>query len=402
MAELHSVVLTRLPPFPPTAGVPLRVAGNIKALAQLGPVDLVTVGPERSSDQPPFVRSVHQFRRGAGGRVAAISGWWRRSGLALHPFAAELHLAPVLEQVSQLLAGSPRSLVLLEEAWFAPYLDDLRGLGPAIVYSAHNVEALLRAEITGAHQVGALRRVRRRLIVRRVIDLERRMVSGADQVWACSGADAEHLHRLYGRSSGVHVIPNAVDTAAFAPVRRSRESTAAPARNVTYVGDLGYQPNDDAARWLATSIMPLVWEHDDEVALHLVGRGPSADLVELSSRDPRIVVTGEVADLTPWLARAGVMGVALRLGSGTRLKLLEAFAAGVPVVSTTKGAEGLDVTDGAELLLADDARSLAAALLRVWDDPDRARSRAAAALALVERDYDHASIARLVARALTS
>lgn len=138
-------------------------------------------------------------------------------------------------------------------------------------------------------------------------------------------------------------MPNAVDVDAYAPARQEQEATfdlEAPVE-LLYMGSFGCQPNVDAALELVEEILPALRRLGARARLTLVGRGPTPEMERLAADDPDIEVTGSVPSMLPFLFRPGLMPVPLRQGSGTRLKVLEAFAAGCAVVSTAKGVEGI-------------------------------------------------------------
>jgi glycosyltransferase involved in cell wall biosynthesis len=162
--------------------------------------------------------------------------------------------------------------------------------------------------------------------------------------------------------SNVTVIPNTYPR----PERPVGNPAAAGPPVLLFQGSLHYPPNIDAAQWLATSIAPLVRAVVPAAEVRLVGR-PAVSITQLH-REGVLTVVGEVPSMDEELARATVAVVPVRFGSGTRVKILESFAHRVPVVSTTLGAEGLDVEDGVHLLLADEPEELAAAAVRLLGD----------------------------------
>jgi glycosyltransferase involved in cell wall biosynthesis len=180
--------------------------------------------------------------------------------------------------------------------------------------------------------------------------------------------------------AGLRIVPNTVEVPA-AVRRRPR----APALRLLFVGNLGYEPNVDAAIWLAREIVPRLRAGGLPAELRLAGSHPAAAVAALAA--PNVELCADPADLAPHYAWADVALAPLRAGGGTRIKILEAFAARVPVVATAIGAEGLAVRDGEHLLIAGDAASLAAACRRLHDDADLVRHLAANALDLVRRRY---------------
>jgi glycosyltransferase involved in cell wall biosynthesis len=150
---------------------------------------------------------------------------------------------------------------------------------------------------------------------------------------------------------------------------------------------MDWLPNEDAIQYFTREIMPLVKERVPDVTLTVVGRNPYASLVELSKRDPSIIVTGRVEDVRPYMDGAAAYVVPIRVGGGTRLKIYEAMAMEQPIVSTTIGAEGLPVRDGAHLLLADTPQEFAAAVVRVLTDKHLAGALGAGAARLVREEF---------------
>ena len=157
--------------------------------------------------------------------------------------------------------------------------------------------------------------------------------------------------------------------------------------NIVFTGSMDWLPNEDAMQYFIREVLPLVRKEIPEVTLTVVGRNPYASLVELSKSDQSIVVTGRVDDVRPYMDKAAVYVVPIRIGGGTRLKIYEAMSMGKPVVSTTVGAEGLPVTNNQELVLADSAPEFAAALIRLFRDRDWAAELGGRAAKLVREKF---------------
>ncbi len=155
---------------------------------------------------------------------------------------------------------------------------------------------------------------------------------------------------------------------------------------------MGWHPNADAMIYFCQDILPAVQNDFPDLQLYIVGLHPPEQVKALGKR-PNIYVTGFVPDVRPYIADASVYIVPLRAGSGTRLKILEALAMGKAVVSTHIGAEGLDVTDGRHLLLANQPQEFAARICELLRDPSRRRMLGQAGRALVEEIYDWQAVA---------
>jgi glycosyltransferase involved in cell wall biosynthesis len=175
----------------------------------------------------------------------------------------------------------------------------------------------------------------------------------------------------------VVVAPNGVDPDALTPTP--------PGAAALFVGLLSYAPNRDAMTWFARDVLPHLGADGPDVLV--AGRDPGPELSALAARAPRLRLLGFVPDLAPLYARAGVFVNPMRGGGGTRLKMLEAMAAGKAVVSTTIGAEGLALTPGRDVVVADRPQEFAAAVRALRADPARAARLGRAARALVEARY---------------
>jgi glycosyltransferase involved in cell wall biosynthesis len=178
----------------------------------------------------------------------------------------------------------------------------------------------------------------------------------------------------------VEVVPNGVDLDVFRPSPTPPEPCS-----VVFNGILDYRPNLDAATHLVDEIWPRVQRHSPGARLTIVGRGHPGDLRRL--RRPGVAVTGEVPDVRPYLEQAAVVAVPVRMGGGTRLKVLEGLAVAKPMVSTTLGCEGVRVRDAEHLLVADGADAFAAAIGRLFAHPGLGDALGSAGRGLVEREY---------------
>lgn len=193
-----------------------------------------------------------------------------------------------------------------------------------------------------------------------------------DRVWVCSPGDRDALARRFPRLD-VGVLPNVVDT----PRVPAPAPSPSGARRLLFVGALAYYPNIDAALILADEVMPrLEALAPGRFAVDVVGRGAPRWLARRLARAPGVTFHGEVPAMGPRYAAATAVVVPLRAGGGTRLKILEALAYGVPVVATTVAAVGLDLSPGEHLAVADRPDDVARACLAVADDPDGARAQA--------------------------
>src|SRR5262249_21774112 len=202
--------------------------------------------------------------------------------------------------------------------------------------------------------------------------------------------------RLYPdvRVKPMWVIPTGVDTEYFAPVTASASEP-----RLVFTGSMDWLPNEDAMRFFCHEVLPLIRAEEPRTRLAIVGRTPTAAVRALA--DEHIEVTGTVADIRPFMRKATVYVVPLRIGGGTRLKIFEAMAMGQAVVSTTVGAEGLPVVDGEHAIIADGPRAFADAVVSLLRDARRRQALAAAARKLVVEHYGWSRAAEVLDAALT-
>jgi glycosyltransferase involved in cell wall biosynthesis len=164
-------------------------------------------------------------------------------------------------------------------------------------------------------------------------------------------------------------VPTGVDTEFFRP---SGEEIVNP-HGLVFTGSMDWLPNEDGIRYFVDEILPLIKQRIPDVTLTVVGRNPYPSLVELSKSNDSIVVTGRVDDVRPFMERAAVYIVPLRVGGGTRLKIFEAMAMERAIVSTTIGAEGLPIRHGEDLIVEDTPEGFANSVVRLFQDQDLAR-----------------------------
>jgi glycosyltransferase involved in cell wall biosynthesis len=354
--------------LPANSGVRQRMLHLARQLAAVADVEVVALGePETEADEPFVLRHVGSHRPPLRALPLAI----RRTYMEAKLRPEALAFSATQNGWSTVQAEFPYTVAAAARA------------GVPLVLDAHNVESdALRSLAEDEPQF--VHRLRWRWEAAKTAQLERRAVGAADAVCATSDEDAAVLER-YGARRLV-VVPNGVDTSAV------EHRLPARARRLLYIGHFGYRPNVRAAEELVTEVFPRVRESVPDATLQLVGREASHALGRLAG--PVVHVAGDVEEVLPHLRAAGAFVVPLRSGGGTRLKVLEAMASGVPVVATRFGVAGLSVRDGEHVLLADSSADLAAATSKLLRDDALARRLSLAARELVERRYDWREVAR--------
>jgi glycosyltransferase involved in cell wall biosynthesis len=294
------------------------------------------------------------------------------------PYAIARYDSPALREEVRRLAGAADLIVC---DFLFPSLNVPDGLPAPAVLFQHNVEAMIWERHAAVPQ-NPLRRAYMRLQWQRMLRYERRECQRFAHVIAVSEIDAQLMRRSYGVAS-VGDVPTGVDLEYFKP-----SGPRPQGRELVFVGSMDWMPNDDGIRWFAAEVFARVRERVADARLTVVGRSPSSAMRELAASDPAIEVTGTVPDVRPYLERAAISVVPLRVGGGTRLKIYEAMAMGAPVVATSIGAEGLPLRSGEHLLIADGVADQVAAITSILTDRARAGQLAESALRYV---HEHCS-----------
>ncbi|HHJ1527445.1 TPA: glycosyltransferase family 4 protein [Pseudomonas aeruginosa] len=299
---------------------------------------------------------------------------------APYPLLASVNgLSAELQRTATELLREPWDVVQVEHSYsFQPYERPLRDAGQPFVLTEHNVESSLGAATYDRLPGWALPFVR--YDQWRYRRWERRVMSQAAAVVAVTEKDARQLGAMLGRP--VPVVVNGVDCEHFAAARPTPE-----AQRVLFLGNYEYAPNVDAVEWMLDEILPRVWAHCPEARMSVCGYALPADWAQRWS-DPRIEWQGFVPDLLQLQSSSSVFLAALRHGGGSKLKVLEALAAGLPLASTAQGVSGLELRDGEDYLGGETAEQLANAVVRLLQDPAQARSLGENGRAYVRRAHD--------------
>ncbi len=279
------------------------------------------------------------------------------------PDPPDLHIrGPASDSLLETLRGRSKTvayeIIWAEHSYLYPLAERCSQIFPGsrIIVNAHNIEfELKRSQASG--RADWLGRIWLHENSRLYHQIETRMVRRADSVLCCSEADATRIRDAQSARAAILVVPNGIDTDHF------RRSSATPDPNrLLFTGTAGYAPNDDAVRWLLTDVFPAVRKGCPQAELVLAGRNADRNWGTLVEDGARVQIVCGPADMRPLLQNAMVAIVPLRQGSGTRFKILEAMSMGLPVVSTSLGAEGLPVTHGENILIADTSNELAASV----------------------------------------
>ncbi|MGH9907684.1 MAG: glycosyltransferase [Pyrinomonadaceae bacterium] len=272
--------------------------------------------------------------------------------------------------------------------FLAPAINVPRSLSCPSILFQHNVEAMIWKRHFEV-QSSPIKKIYLRQQWRKMERFEKEMCGRFDAVIAVSVEDRNQMQEEYGVNA-VFEVPTGVDTDFFAPSGKENMDPY----NVVFTGSMDWLPNEDAISYYTDQILPIIRRSIPDVTLTVVGRNPYPSLLELSRRDPSIVVTGRVEDVRPYMERAAAYVVPLRIGGGTRLKIFEAMAMEKAVVSTSVGAEGLPVIDGRELRIGDTPETFAASVVDLLTKPEAAKQLGREAARIVRERFGWNGVAK--------
>jgi sugar transferase (PEP-CTERM/EpsH1 system associated) len=387
---MRVLFLSQIVPYPPHGGVLQRGYNILRELGQRASVHLVAfVHPDelpteadiadsrRALEQ--FCEKVEYFPLWAKGPLPQRAVAFAAGICSPRPFSTVAHRSPALQRrLSTLLDGGAFDLVHVDTIALNRFFTR-RPRVPAVL-THHNIESML-LERRAAVEPGRL--------AKWVLERESRKLAAYESVVAplydnnlvMSEPDEQLLRQ---RAPGVHtnVVPNGVDTAYFTPTAQNEETPS-----VIYTGGMNMLANRDAVVHFLDTIWPSIVAQLPGIRFFAVGQDPPPELRAIARRDERVVVTGKVPDIRPYVRQSAVYIVPIRVGGGTRLKVLDAMASGKAIVSTSVGCEGIAARPGEHLVVADSPAEFAASTVALLRDPARRLGLGAAARRLVERKY---------------
>lgn len=388
--RLKVLLVSPMAPSPPRFGAQARTHGLLSNFAQRHDLSAVVLHDDDATpgtSGPPmltYCREVTFVRN-----PNSATGWRRRalqvrSWLSRSSYQRHTSTAPAFQETLDLVLGSQRfDVVFVNFPHLAHYrlrCSPAGAMPPAIVIDSHDIHYDLARQVS-ASTVSFGRRLHARFNWRKLAREELAAYRAADGVCVCSLADQERL-AIDAPSANTVVIPNAADVEYLRP----RDTDPKPdGRTVLFFGLLATVPNVDGVLYFLREIWPRITAARPDARFVVIGAKPSPEI--LAQAGPSVTIVGPVDDLRPHLAAAAAIVVPLRLGSGTRLKILEAWAMARPVVSTALGAEGLEAVPGRHLMIADSPSDFASAVLRVLAEPGLAEELGRAGRALVTERY---------------
>jgi sugar transferase (PEP-CTERM/EpsH1 system associated) len=375
---------------PPDTGGKIRSYNILRELAREHEITFFSFHQEHENDQHPALGSMfHEvvsiplhLPETRGFREMALYARYLLSGQS---YALMKYCQPsVRRRLEALLANRRFDVVLCDFIVPAPIIP--WSARAAKVIFTHNVEA----QIWKRHFQVATNPLWKAISWREWKTMERaerQYLAEADHVLAVSEADRDAFAEFVD-ARRLSVVQTGVDVEYFKPDDGPRRPNS-----IVFTGSMDWLPNEDGIIYFAEQILPLIRDRIPDVSLTVVGRRPSQKLQALAAQQPAMQLTGRVEDVRPYLARSSVFIVPLRIGGGTRLKIFEAMAAGLPVISTTLGAEGLPVTPGETIVLADAPAEFAERTIGLLQNGSERERLGLAARRLVVEKYSWRTVA---------
>ena len=385
---MNILVIVPSVPYPLDSGSPIRNFNLIRELSRNHSITLLAL-----AHRPADLRNVENLRPYCE-RIEAIPHF-RSAGRKLADFAASFFLhQPYIVQantnrnlrqlIPRLIVEQKIKMVHLAELYTAGNIDRIH-LGVPLIFDAHNCEGLVLSRLSKA-KGRPVRSIYWRNQAEKLEAFEARICCRADCVFSVSPDEKLYFQ---GISRRVELVPNGVPAGESAPSQnlKPRAHPQAPPQ-ILFTGTLSYPPNADAISFFLRSIWPLIKKEMQDARFVIVGRRPPAGLQnQILRAGDGVTLLTDIDDIEPFFAESAAMVVPLRAGAGTRIKILEAFSKGLPVISTSIGAEGLEIVDQKHALIADAPESFAAGVLKILRNSEAAAGLTDEALKLVREKY---------------
>jgi glycosyltransferase involved in cell wall biosynthesis len=325
-----------------------------------------------------FTGFPHHFPKRGGVEFALRALWNSLTGSL--PYMARKYVSPSFTTwLDKEASGSTYNLIVCDYLVSFVHIQTLlhHPRAPVVVFQ-HNVESLIwqRHAASSRHPL-------KKWVFKREATLALRMEEScgkvADGQITVSPDETHYFRNVRKMVNTLGDVPTGVDAAFFAPASEPEPYTLA------FLGSMDWEANRQAVREFMASSLPLIMAQFPQTRFLIIGRNPPQDLVEAAERDPSLIVTGTVDDVRPFLARASIMVLPLKVGGGTRIKVYEAMAAGLAIVSTSIGVEGLPVVSGEHLVIAEGGKATTDAVIELFRNPENRRKIAATGRQFVEQ-----------------
>jgi glycosyltransferase involved in cell wall biosynthesis len=379
-------------PFPLNTGKRIRTFNLLKQLAQWHTITYLCY--QNASTRLPDLKNVsfEQLPSPIVEQRGAFFYWSLLKNIfSPRPYSVERHASGMMKaKVASLMHQHMYDLLHCEWTPYSENIKDWISKVPSVL-AAHNVEAQVWQRLF-MNERNIIKKLYTFLQWRKMDRYERRVSREYSEIMAVSNLDKDIFLSRYG-CHNVSVIPNGIDATYFHPLDHPIKPYS-----MIFSGSMDWRPNQDGVRYLLKEIFPEIQRWLPEATVTIAGRNPPAWLEELSKKFRGVVLTGTVDDVRPYIAQGALYIVPLRIGGGSRLKILEALAMGKTVLSTSIGAEGLDLVNGEHLLIRDDPETFARTAVDLLLHPEEQAHLGGQGREKVLADYTWDSIVILVDR----
>lgn len=393
---MNVLFLSQIVPYPPHGGVLQRGYNIVKEISKYNNVHLLAfIHPDVLSTEEQVEESKDALLKHCKS-VEYFELWPKKSTLHKYlgfafglvyplPFSFLAHKSAAFrKRVLEIVENNQIELIHYDTIALAQYLECVPNLPSVLTH--HNIESELmkrRAEV----ETNIIAKFYLKKEVIKLLKSEAKFSPMFDLNVTMSGIDAQKLKSIAGEIK-IEIVPNGTDLGYFKPVK-GKESKA-----VIYTGGMNMYANMDAVLFFIEKIWPSIKNRIPEIVFYVIGQDPPAELNRLAEREAGIKVMGYVDDVRPYVARAGVYVVPLRVGGGTRLKVVDALSQGKAIVSTSVGCEGIDVTSGLNIVIADEPDEFADQVVAILNDNERRDALSKAARELAEDKYSWESMGK--------
>ncbi|CAA6678271.1 MULTISPECIES: glycosyltransferase family 4 protein [unclassified Lentimonas] len=371
-------------PFPVDRGTYQRVYHLFVELSKSFDIDLACLQEDSSRTMAPFEEFTS--RRLA---IPFQNAPWQKlvPDRLLNPLPTTVQhwqAEGVAEALSKFVEGQNYDRIIFIDLVLWPYIKELFPKHPSVVMDRSRVDWLFQSEELNTLEIGLKERLLRKENLLKIAHLEREVYAKTAGMVVCGWDDRDFLQSKLGESDKIFVLANGFNETFFDAEQHPRQTTDTP--TLLFCGALDYSPNVDAINWFADEIWPLIRQEMPEAVWRIIGKSPDERSVRWGQLEG-VDLVGEVPDVRPHYQSCWIQVVPLRIGGGTRLKIVESLGMRCPVVSTTLGAQGLDLPPDEAILLADSPRQFADAVVRLLRDADLRAMLEGKGLEVVQANY---------------
>ncbi len=383
--SVKALILTSRVPFPPNSGYPIVVYNTIKGLLRQGvEITLFSLNPGKHAVDTediydPLFENIDFYAFDLDTEVNVLGALFNIFSNQSYNVSRYYHeeAARMLENV---IRETEFDIVQFEGLFVVPYLDVIKANSRAkTIYRAHNIEFEVWERIAATER-SAPRRAYLQFLARRLRQYETEQINRFDQIFAISEQDRQSILR-FGGSAGIDVVPVALD---FNNYAADASKTSFP--TLFHLGAMDWRPNKEGLEWFLNEIWPDIEKLSSELRFYIAGKHMQREFFDYDSDN--VVVEGEVFDAAEFINSKAIMIVPLLSGSGMRVKIIEGMAMNKCIIATSMGAEGINYSNGKDILIANTADEFYRSILQCITNPNRWREIGNSARQTAERDHD--------------